>query len=158
MTIEKNEPAPSRVRFAERCDFDQIMFLCRELHQENGLLDWNETLVRRTILTYFNAEGGLIGVIGEPNCLEGAILLRISTMWYSNTPIVEELFSFVLPEFRRSNNAKELIDFAKNCAKQMDMKLLIGIVSNHRTEQKVKLYQRRLGTPAGAYFVVDNRA
>ena len=155
MTVKTDETAPSRVRFAERCDFDQIMFLCRELHEENGLLDWNEDLVRRTVMTHFDRVGGLIGVIGSPNCLEGAILLRMSNMWYSEQVILEELFSFVLPEFRRSNNAKELIDFAKSCARGIGVKLLIGIVSNHRTAAQVDLYRRRIGNPAGAYFVVD---
>ncbi len=153
MTADTTETVPSRVRFAERCDLDQILFLCRELHEENGLFEMSDDRVRDVIMTHFDRTGGIIGVIGEPGALEGAIVMRMSTMWYSDKTVLEELFSYVLPEFRRSNNAKELIDFAKSCAVSIGVPLLIGIISNTRTAAKVELYRRRLGSPAGAFFV-----
>lgn len=153
MTTEPTTAPSSRVRFAERCDFDQIMFLCRQLHEENALLDWNEDLVRRTLMTHFNGTGGLIGVIGEPNCLEGAILLRMSSEWYSDQPILEELFSFVLPEFRKSNNAKDLIDFAGSCATLIGVPRIAKVTSSACTAAKIDLYRRRIGPPIGMVFI-----
>lgn len=81
--------------------------------------------------------------------------MQLGSVWYSDQTVLEELSSFVLPEFRRSNNAKDLIDFAKGCAKQIGVPLIIGIVSNHRTQAKVELYRRRLGAPAGAFFLAN---
>lgn len=153
--IETVITAPARVRFADRCDLDELMFLCRELHAENAMLDINEDKVRAMLMSHFNRTGGVIGVIGQPGGLEGAIVMHMSQMWYSDQWLLEELFSFVLPEYRRSNNAKDLIDFAKYCAKLIGVPLLIGILSNKRTEAKIGLYRRRLGQPAGAFFVAN---
>lgn len=148
--------APSRVRFAERCDFDQLMFLCRELHAEIGMFEMDEDMVRDVLMTHFDRSGGIIGVIGAPLALEGAILMRMGTAsWYSKRTILEELFSFVLPEFRRSRNAKDLTNFAETCAKQIGVPLGIGFVSNHRTTAKFELYRRRFGAPVGAFFLVN---
>lgn len=155
MSTDTQEAAPSRVRFAERCDYDQIMFICRELHGENGLFEMSDARVREVIDSHFDRTGGIIGVIGEPNALEGIIILRLGATWYSDQTVLEELSAFVLPEFRRSDNAKNLIDFAKECAKQIGVPLIIGVVSNHRTEAKVALYRRRLGAPAGAFFLAN---
>lgn len=146
----------SRVRFAEPCDIDQLLFLCRELHAENGMFEMSDERVHEKIMTHFNRSGGLIGVIGEPGALEGAIVMQMSQLWYSDQWMLEELFSFVLPEFRRSNNAKDLIDFATTCAVDIGVPLTIGIVSNKRTEAKIGLYRRRLGNPVGAFFMTND--
>ena len=156
-TSETNAVAarPSRVRFAEPCDFDALMDLCCALHQENGLFEMSRDRVREMLMKHFDMTGGMIGVIGPPGALEGAIVMHMSQMWYSDDWLLEELFSYVKPEFRRSSNATDLIEFAKACAERIGVPLLIGIISNTRTEAKVGLYRRRLGTPAGAFFVAN---
>jgi hypothetical protein len=37
----------------------------------------------------------------------------------------------------------------------MEMPLLIGVLSNHRTEAKVRLYERQFGKPTGAFFLYN---
>lgn len=155
MSTQITATAPSRVRFAERCDRDDVLWLCRELHNENGLFEMDEEKVRDVVDSHLNRSGGIIGVIGQPGALEGLIILRMGSPWYSNQTVLEELSSFVLPEFRRSTNAKDFIDFAKSCAHEIGVPLIIGIVSNHRTQAKVELYRRRLGAPAGAFFLAN---
>ena len=83
------------------------------------------------------------------------IQLSISEYWYSDHKLLEELYNYVRPEHRRSNNAKALIEYAKYCAREMDLPLLIGVVSNERTAEKIRLYRRRLGEPSGAYFLYN---
>lgn len=144
----------TRVRFAELCDLDQILFLCREMHAENGLFAISEDKVHEMVMTHFNRTGGLIGVIGEPGALEAVIGLRISqASWYTDEVVLEDFMTFVLPEFRRSTNAQDLIEFSKKCAKVIGIPLLTGVVSNSRTAAKVNLYRRKFGDPAGAYFL-----
>jgi len=144
-----------RVRAATPDDFPQILQMCRSLHEENGIshVDW--THVAGVMMNGINGEGAIIGVIGEPGKVEGMIYLQMSRFWYSTDTFLEELFNYVRPEFRRSNNAKALIDFAKSAANRFDVPLLIGIISNHRTEEKIRLYQRRLGEKAGAFFLYN---
>ena len=63
-----------------------------------------------------------------------------------------ELFNFVRTEHRKSDYAARLIAYAKMCSDKMGLPLMMGILSNHRTEQKIRLYERQL-EKAGAYFV-----
>jgi GNAT superfamily N-acetyltransferase len=134
----------------------QLMEICHLLHEENGWLDLSESKVHDVLSMHYQRTGGIIGVIGPPENLQGAIVLHLTTMWYSDKYYLEELCSFVKPEFRRSDNAKKLIDFATKCAVDIGVPLLIGIVSNERTEAKIGLYRRKLGKPAGAYFVAND--
>ena len=143
---------PERVRIADKSDEEELMAICRELHQENGLFAMNEDKVRDMLYRSFDRQGGIVGVIGAPGGIEGLICMIMSTFWYSNDPHWEELFSFVLPQYRRSTNAKDLIEFAKWCADGTGFPLVIGILSNERTESKVRLYQRQLDKPIGAFF------
>lgn len=148
------------VRLAIADDYDGVMDLCHLLHRENGLLPLDDDLIASLVHAYLTqtpndeiALPGHIAVIGAPGRLEGMIALRLTRMPYSRTWMLEELWSYVRPECRRSNNAHALIEYAKRTAREMQMKLLIGIVSNIRTEQKIRLYQRQLGPLAGGYFI-----
>ncbi len=157
-TPEKASASPvemPRVRAATMEDFEQLLDMCAALHEENGVsnVDWD--MVMQTIADGICNKGATIGLVASGDEIEGMIYLQISRMWYSQSPIIEELFNYVRPEYRRSNNAKALIDFAKRCSTHLGVPLLIGVISNERTEEKVRLYRRRLGPPAGAFFLVN---
>lgn len=143
-----------RVRLAKPEDEEEIMAICRELHAENALCSMDEEKVRMRIRECTEQRGGIIGVIGDRGRIEGMICLVLLQMWYSSDWIIDEQFNYVLPNHRRSSNASELIIFSKACAEQLKLPLLIGILSNERTEAKIRLYERKLGAPAGAYFLV----
>ncbi len=144
------------VRLATEDDLEDILAMGRELHQENGLMSLDEGKIRQVALNALRGMDGVIGVIGK-NPIEGMILLALRQFWYAKDGDmhIEEFFSHVRPQFRRSYNAQALIEFAKDTALRVGVPLLIGIVSNTRTEQKIRLYERRLGKPAGAYFVFN---
>lgn len=144
------------VRIATAADEDAIMDLCRMLHEENGQFSMSEAKVRDALQTAFKRQGGLIGVIDGPKGLEGIILLTIGQLWYSDDWMLEEMFNFVHPDHRRSSHAKRMIQFAKESADKLGIPLMIGVLSNTRTEAKVRLYERML-PKAGAYFVHDGR-
>lgn len=148
----------SVVRTAQPREEEDIMQVCRELHEENGLFDMDETMVRAMLRRAFDRRGGIIGVIGGPGAIEAVIFLIISNFWYSQQPHLEELFSYCRPQYRRSGHAKSLVEFAKRCSDELYMPLVIGIVSNIRTEAKVRLYRRQLSEPAGAFFVYNSPA
>lgn len=147
----------SRVRKADAGDEDDLMAMCRELHRENGLFAMNEDKVRGFLRRAFEAKGAIIGVVGERNKLQASVYLLISNFWYSDEWHLEELFLFVRKQFRRSRNAVELIGFSKRCAKELDIPLVIGVLSNTLTEQKVRLYERQLSKPAGNFFVFNSK-
>lgn len=142
-----------RVRLAKPEDEDEIFAICVALHEENGIFRMDEAKVRDRIHECLYQRGGIMGVVGEPGEIEAVICLTLGQAWYTSEWSLDEHFAFVLPNHRRSENAKELIVFAKACAQQLGLPLMIGIISNERTEAKVRLYQRQLGTPAGAFFL-----
>lgn len=147
----------SIVRRAEPRDEDQLMHLCRLLYGENALFEMDDELVRHTLYRAFAKHDGIIGVVDGPDGLQGAIYLLISRFWYSRQHHLEELFNFVHPDCRRSGHAKALIGYAKVVSDELHIPLNIGVISNERTEAKVRLYQRQLGAPAGAFFFYNGQ-
>lgn len=144
---------PTRVRIADHGDEKEIMELCRRLHVENGIFSMDDSKVLETLRKAFNRAGGILGVIGKRGNIEGLIYIAFGEFWYSRETHLEEYFSYIPPEYRKSKNAIELVEFAKWCAENSNMKLVIGIMSDHRTMGKVRLYQRSLGEPIGAFFL-----
>lgn len=143
----------SNVRMAVPADANGMMGLCHLLHSENALFPVDDDLLRITLGRALCHHDGILGVIGpEGGELEGAIYLLISRFWYSRHHHLEELFSYVHPEHRKSPHAKSLINFAKQCSDTLSLPLNIGVLSDERMEAKVRLYQRQLGKPRGAFF------
>lgn len=143
----------SRVRRADAGDEDDLMAMCRELHSENGLFAMNEDKVRGFLRRAFDAKGAIIGVVGERNKLQASLYMLISSFWYSDEWHLEELWNYVRPAYRKTDNAKAMITFARRCSDELMIPLVIGVFSNERTQAKVRLYERALSKPAGAFFV-----
>lgn len=143
------------VRKATPADEPELLELCRSLHEENAMFNMDESKVKDMLARAFDGRGAVIGAIGPTGKIEGAIYMLISQFWYTQQWCLEELFSYVRPEYRRSDNAKSLIAFGKRCAVELNIPLVIGVVSNIRTKAKVGLYARQLSEPVGAYFAYN---
>ena len=141
-----------RVRLAVEDDLDELLAMGHELHAENGLVSLDEDLIRQAALNALRGQDGMFGVIGK-NPIEGMIFLQLRRFWYSTEVHLEESLNFVRIPFRKSRNAIALIEFAKAASLRLGVPLLIGIVSNEKTTQKIRLYERRLGKQSGAYFL-----
>ena len=144
----------TEVRLATLADKDNLLKLCSMLHSENALFPMDEQLVSDKLDHALKAQGGIVGVIGSPDDLEACIYVELAKFWYTKYYHLEEFWSFVRPDKRQSNHAKNLISFAKKTADRLKLPLVIGIVSNHRTEAKCRLYQRQL-PKAGEYFLYN---
>jgi hypothetical protein len=144
---------PTVVRLADVGDLDAILRLCRQLARENALFAMNEEKVRAGIELAVHKNGGVLGVIGNVGEIEGMMMLRVGQFWYTDQFHLEELFSFVPPKYRRSENAKKLVEWGKKMADDLGIPFFVGITSTIRTEAKVRLYRRMLGTWLGCYFV-----
>lgn len=140
------------VRPAVPQDEDKIVSMISLLHDENGLFPLSEKKVREYMQRYFRQEGALIGVIGDVGDPVASVYLEIGQPYYSEAWFLNEAWNFVHPDFRRSDYAKKLIGWAKDVSETMKLPLMMGIVSNHRTEAKVRLYEKQV-EKAGAFFV-----
>lgn len=142
------------VRIATRQDEQEIMQLLQVMHAENGMMPLDEECSSEFFGRAFDRKGGIIGVIGPPGDIKGMIYLLITRFWYTKANHLEECFNFVRPDMRRGGTAVALINFAKKCADEIKIPLLIGVLTNNRMEGKVRLYRRAMGSlPAGAFFV-----
>lgn len=146
------------VRTATIDDLDDIMNIALQACRENGLGEPNPTKLLADIWPALNLDKGIIGVVSKPGGKpEGVVLLRIGEMWYRDVPVLEERAVFVPEEYRaaKGGRARKLCEFSKKVADDLGMQLNIGILSDQRTEAKVKLYRRIFGEPRGAYFVYN---
>jgi hypothetical protein len=156
---EADEPL-AHVRVATPDEVDAVMELALMGCAENEFMPHDPVLVLQDVWAALNLHDGIIGVIGPPGSqpLEGAVLLRVGNIWYSRERHIEERAIFVHPQFRKGRPAKggraaRLAEFSMDVADQLNMPLTIGVLSNSRTEAKVRLYSRVLGKPAGAYWI-----
>lgn len=149
------------VRIADEQDVDAMMALAIMGARENGLSDPNPVKLLEDIWPALQRTSGLMGVIGprDTRIAQGAILLRIVTPWYTDQEVLEERAIFIHPEHRsaKGGRAARLCEFSKLVALKLDLPLLIGVLSNQRTEAKMRLYKRFFGEPAGAYFIFNAR-
>ena len=137
-------------------DLPELWRLFRMVHAEGGMFPFDDDLVHEFFDGALNGKQGIIGVIRGPAPeIRAMTFLLISRQWYTTKWHLEELLNFVDPKFRKSYYADALIRFCQYAAKELNIPLMIGVLANHRTEAKVRLYRRRLGMPAGAFFV-DN--
>jgi hypothetical protein len=144
----------TKPRLATRADEADLLALCKELHTENGLFSMDDDMVKEMLDRAFEKRGGIIGVIDDGGKIAACLYMLISNFWYSREHHLEELFSYVRPAFRKTPYASSLLTFAQDCSKTLAIPLVIGVLTNSRMEAKVKLYSRKFGRPAGAFFVV----
>ena len=142
-----------QVRLATPDDEQECTKLLTMLHAEGGLMPLNMPMAQQMFGRAFHRNGAILGVIGEPGDIKAMIFLLISRFWYTEHFHLEELFNFIRPDARKSDYASRMIDFAKKCADETKLPLVIGVLTNSRMEGKVRLYRRKLGYPAGAFFV-----
>lgn len=141
------------VRIATRDDAPEILRLLNVMHSESGLMPLDETCAAEFFERAFSRKGGIIGVLGEPGDIEAMIYLLITRFWYTKEHHLEECFNFVRHDKRKTDHARKLLAFAKECADTIQIPLVVGVLTNQRMEGKVRLYRRSLGIPAGAFFV-----
>jgi len=132
------------------------MALALSACDENGFVSPNPEKLLQEIWPALNLDRGLLGIIGNTGeKLEGAVLLRVGSMWYSDDEVLEEKAIFIDSKYRsaKGGRARRLCEFSKHVSDNLGIPLIIGVLSNHRTEAKVRLYERQFGKPSGAFFL-----
>jgi GNAT superfamily N-acetyltransferase len=147
-----------KIRLGTPEDEQEMLKVALRAWEENGIKNVNPEKMLGMIKPALYLWQGLVGIIGERGKpIEGAVLLRTSQMWYSDDWMLEEKAIFVDPQYRsaKGGRARRLCEFSKKVADRLNMPLIIGVLSNHRTEAKIRLYERQFGAPAGAFFLYN---
>jgi hypothetical protein len=95
-----------KVRVGTLDDLDQVMQLALQMHDEIGISNLNHHKILSEIYPSLQLDGGIVGVIGPPDAVEGGILLRIGKFFYSDDDILEERGVFIHPNFRSAKGAR----------------------------------------------------
>ena len=151
---------PLTIRLATTDDLDEVMRLAVTACEENGFLNASTELLCREIYPALLQDHGLCPVIGPKDGeIQGLALLRIGAMWYSPEVVLEERAIFIYPQHRsaKGGRASRLCEYTKKVADTLNLKLIIGVLSNTRTAGKVRMYTRIFGEPAGAFFLYNAR-
>lgn len=160
-------PCPSVVRVAGPQDQQEVWRLFLQGHRENGLFTLAPEKVQWFMARALNPASipvgdtgprGVIGVIGPVGSLEGLIFLTIGTYWYSSEKHLEEFIVYVDPECRKSEHAQAFVQWMKDQVEATQLPLMTGIISNHRTEAKCRLYRRMLPKIGEFFFVAPKGA
>jgi hypothetical protein len=137
---------------ARPSDKEAVIEICKEDWKENGWFSLSVPKLEDTVSRILDKGEGVIGLIRRSE-IEAIMVLNISQFWYSSDYCLEEMLNFVRPQYRRSTNAKDMIQFAKRCSEEIGIPLVIGVTSNERTKPKIELYKRQLGESCGGYFI-----
>jgi len=137
---------------ADLKDLPEILEVARELGRENGAYTVSEDVAIPMIRDVI-AGDGIVGIVrAEDGNIAGTILLKIAYYWGSSQPFADEYWLHVREQYRKSNIARQLIQFAKHQADKLGLLLRIGIISKIELSRKLALYTRHLGEPAVAHF------
>lgn len=155
-----DEGPARKPRVGKPGDLDRMMALTMTASDENSFVRPSPRKILQDVYPALHGDNGIIWIIGpDEGPLEAAALLRISEPWYSEDQFLEERGIYVHPHYRhhKGKRAKMLVSACKWTAEQLDLPLLIGVLSNQRTEGKIRLYERQLGPAAGVFFLVNAR-
>lgn len=143
------------VRIAQEIDEPELLRLAKMAAEEDDQGRFDLDKVQAIFDLHFYKSGGIIGTIGDPGkTLKAFTLLAITKPWYSYDDHVQQLALFVDPDHRKTNYAKQLMIFSKKTSKALNLNLSIDVISNERTEAKVRLYQRQF-PQSGVFFRYD---
>lgn len=142
-----------RVRVGQPADFDAMLKFLVEMHDENGMAPLSLDLVVPRLQCLLASHRGIVGIIEAPDRnIAAAVGLIVANWWYSEEEHLEDVFTFVRPQYRHMRMARPLVEFAKVASRRLGMPLLMGVLTEERTEAKVRLYQRQLPL-VGALFL-----
>lgn len=141
---------------ARPADKEAVIEICREDYRENGQFSLSPPKLEAMVSRILDKGEGVIGLIRRSE-IEAVMLMQLSQFWYTDDWCLEEVLNFVRPQYRRSTNAKDMIQFAKRCSDEIGIPLVIGVVSNERTAAKIALYERQLGKTCGGYFLYSKK-
>lgn len=149
------------VRAATMRDYQECLRLFLQSHVENGLFSLAPDKLHWMLTRFLAPEAipeddpglrGIIGVIGKEGALEALCGLCISDLWYTHEKHLADFLVFVDPEYRTTNHAQTLIGWMKKQADIIGLPLMSGVVANHRTEAKCRLF-RRMSPKVGELFL-----
>ncbi len=154
MKIEK----PKNVRLVQCGDERALYNFIESGHKESAVYALSSSKVNSYIDAAINRTIPIIiGIIDSPtkNEIAASICISYEQQWYTDEWHLGELWNNVRPDYRKSNYAKDLIQFGKWVSDTAGKAFNMGIVTTDRMEAKIRLYRRQELKQVGAYFMYN---
>lgn len=142
----------SPVTLALPDDETAILDLLRVRHGEEGVGSFDEDCVLQTLRRGIQRQFAMVGVIRGKKGIEASIGLFVDQPWYSREGYLSDRWAVVGIGYRKSEHAKNMLQFAKWSAHEIGFPLVMTMIQNEATEGKLKLYERQL-PKAGSLFI-----
>ena len=149
---QPTEVSDVEVRPAEASDEDEVIATIRQLATEDGAYPPSDELAIPFIRAALEGNG-IIGIIRPHSEIEALVFLKISNPWYSKDMYLDEYLLYCKPEYRKSKDARSLVQFAKRQSDRLELPLRIGITSKNDNVRKQQLYKRLIGDPTHLFFL-----
>jgi predicted N-acetyltransferase YhbS len=149
------------LRVGTPADIEPVMQMAQEACDEQAIFPSSIKKIQEVNVPALRCENGIVGILStKEGEVVGATVLRVVEVWYSEQKVLEEAFIFIKPEYRSSKGgwARKMCEFSKKLSDDLGIPLIAGIVSNVRTEAKIRLYERQFGKPNGAFFYYNAQA
>lgn len=142
-----------QVRLAKAADVNEIIGLVRAFHEEEKPfpLEFSEDVVFSLLLRAMRGDS-VAGVIANEDEIESSCYVNIATPWYSSQSVVETLYSYTLPDYRKSCNSKVLLSWEKQQAQRLNCPLQISIPMTENNGPRLALCERVFGPRSGVSF------
>lgn len=125
------------VEVAHSENIPEIIALC---YQNFGVIGKNlpapNTLKAIKSMGKFVSDGMAFVKKDENGTIVGLLVLTPFEFWWSNEPILHTVTFYVVPEHRKGNTAKELLEAAKNFANVNEVPLYLDIFTEDELETK----------------------
>jgi hypothetical protein len=129
-----------------------LRVLALNYEENKGLAAINWDKVTRMVRRGTEQQLGIIGVIEGKHGIEATAGFILTNFWFSDDFHLEEVWVFVLPDYRRSTHARRLYEWAKYLSTQMTVPVLCGVLTTQRHQAKIRLAQREM-PQVGALFM-----
>ncbi len=148
----------SKVRLANYDDTNSIVDMCMAFFSSTPrVVPVSEDRVRATLNSLLpkgrndpNVGSAWIGVIGNPGELVGSVGLVVQNPWHSEHSHIQQLWSFVLPEHRRTPHTSQLISFSAAKAEEIMAPVVADRASTPAAMER--FYLRAGWVPVGSVF------
>lgn len=107
------------------------------------------------ILTFFSSliKDEIILIVREQNKrIVGVLALTTFNLWWSEESVLNSAFFYIIPEFRKDNIARLLLESAKEYSNLNNVKLFIDIFTDLDLDKKEIFLKREGFTKIGSIF------
>lgn len=126
-------------RQATASDIENLLPLLVDMHSENALstLDIDKTIA----MVEYVINHGLCLLAHDGQELVGALGVCVDSFWYTSDQHIQDRFYYVAPSHRKTRVALTLLKYIREYAKQLNMPLMLGVMTKVDAVRKDRIFQ-----------------